>query len=604
MMSMRWLGSIAMSLALLLSGPVSLSAAELSVQLDRQRLNLNDVLELRLIAEGELDGEPDFTPLSQDFDILRRGQSQMTSIVNGRISHSRQWSLQLSPKRAGRLTIPSIVAGRDRSDPLAVEVLESGVGASTATEAPKPLFVEAELETATPYVQQPVEYRVKVYYRQPPQRAVLSEPRAEGATLQRVGEDRGYDEYRDGLAYRVIERRYRLIPHRVGQILVESPRLEAMLEDPRQGARDDPFADLDRAFGGRLFQGFPTMPGVSHPGRRVVERASDVTLQARPIPASFGADWLPATSVQIADEWTPSPPVFQAGEPVTRTLTITAEGVTAAQLPNLDLGAIEGAQVYPDQPRGEDLADGATPVALKTLKFALVPVRPGALTLPEIRLHWWDTRADRARVVVVPARTVQVAPALDGVAPSAAPEPDVVAPSGLEPAGARSIETGSASPTVGADGALGIWPWLALLLAIGWGATLIWWRRERRGARRSIEPAAATKDDRPKTSLEPARRAVRAACLANDPRAARSALVAWARMRWPDLTAPGLESLGQRFDDLEARHLLRSIDRAIYAPPGESWDGASAWERLAPHLARSKPDDDDDEDLIPELYPD
>lgn len=611
MMAQRY-GHLILLALLWLTLPASALAADLSVQVDRQRLELGEVLELRLVAEGDLDAEPDFAPLEPDFDILRRGQSQMTSIINGRISHSRQWSLQLAPKRAGRLTIPAIQAGNAGSRPLSIEVIEPGGAAARSGQpdqsGPRVLFVESEVETTTPYVLQPIEYRIKVYYRQPPQRAVLSEPEVEGSTVQRLGEDRAYDETREGQVYRVIERRYRLTPQHSGPITVQSPRLEAMLEDPRQGARQDPFAELDQAFGGRLFQGFPTMPGVTHPGRRVVERARDIELQVRPQPSGTGAGWLPATSLQLTDEWTPSPPVFQVGEPITRTLTITAEGTTAAQLPDLGLGALEGVQVYPDQPRGEDLTNGPSPAAIKTLKFALVPTRPGPLTLPEIRLDWWDTRTDRARVAVIPARTVQVAPAPGGtsslpVAGTASPAPEPELESGSAP-------ESKPRPVSGDDRGQGFWPWLVLIvvLAGGWGATLYLWRRERR-ARTAIHPADAaarsTRSASPPAApgLDPARRALRAACLARDPRAARTALVDWARARWPDGATTGLETLAARFEDPEVRSILRAIDRAIYAPPDQTWDGAAAWRGLEPHLGAARSDSPQTESPIPELYP-
>ncbi|WP_213378597.1 BatD family protein [Allochromatium tepidum] len=594
----------------------SAQAADLSVQVDRQRLELGEVLELRLVAEGDLDAEPDFTPLEPDFDILRRGQSQMTSIINGRISHSRQWSLQLAPRRAGRLTIPAIQAGSDTSRPLSIEVIEPGRATArsgqTDQSGPRVLFVESEVETTTPYVLQPIEYRIKVYYRQPPQRAVLSEPEVEGSTVQRLGEDRAYDETRDGQVYRVIERRYRLTPQRSGPITVQSPRLEAMLEDPRQGARQDPFAELDQAFGGRLFQGFPTMPGVTHPGRRVVERARDIELQVRPQPPSHaGTNWLPATSLQLTDEWTPSPPVFQVGEPITRTLTITAEGTAAAQLPDLALGALDGVQVYPDQPRGEDLTNGPSPAAIKTLKFALVPTRPGTLTLPEIRLDWWDTRTDRARVAVIPARTVEVAPAPDSTSGASEPMAGAAAPTQATQPESDSMPESKPSPTSEFDRGRGFWLWPALIVLLvgGWGATLYLWQRERRARTAAGRPTDAGIRGAPSAppptppGLDPARRAFRAACLARDPRAARAAIIDWAHARWPDRNPTGLEAVATGFDDPEVHTILRTIDRAIYAPPSETWDGETAWKRLEPYLGATRSSTSDRESPIPDLYP-
>lgn len=588
-------------------------AADLKMQVDRTRIGMDDILAARLVAEGDLQGEPDFSPLRKDFDVLSQGQSQVTSIVNGKISQSRQWTLQLAPLREGKLEIPPISVGKDQSQAVAVQVVADAQSASS--DAPKPLFLKAEVGATDPYVQQVVDYRVKVYFRQEPQRAVLSDPQAEGATIQQYGEDRGYDESVDGQLYRVIERRYLVIPQRSGPLRIQGPRLEAMIPDPSR-TRRDPFADLDEAFGGRLFQSFPQIPGVTHPGRRVVERAQDVALEVRAQPPGSGTPWLPATSVQLSDEWSPSPPIFRVGEPVTRTLTLTAKGTTAAQLPDLDLGDIQGAQVYPDQPQSEDMMAGPEPAAVKTFKVALVPTRAGAMTLPEIRLPWWDTAADEQRVVVAPARTVQVAPAPGGAQLPSSPAAPAAPPSQAAPAApaepaatpaVRPAEREAAGPPADRQTGTNWWPWVALALGAGWLLTLVWWLWERRGrravtgARPRVEPRLAERDS---GALRAAFQAVKQACSANEPRAARGALIDWARQRWPEHPPAGLEGIAARIGDEGIADRLREIDRVIYAPPGTGWDGAAAWSELESALkAAGRPDAETDDQAIPDLYP-
>ncbi|MFD2110892.1 BatD family protein [Thiorhodococcus fuscus] len=596
---------------LLLSIGLAVQAADLTARVDRTRINANETLSLQLVAEGDAQGEPDLSPLSGDFDILSRGQSKTTSIVNGRISSTREWTIELAPKHSGVLRIPSLALGQRQSQPLTVEVVSGST--ATASAGDKPLFLKEEVSERTPYVQQMVDYRIKIYFRQPPQRAALSDPSVEGATIQRVGDDRSYDEYVDGVLYRVIERRYRVTPLQSGTLTIASPRLEAMVPDTSRSARRDPFADLDEAFGGSMFQGFPNIAGFGQPTRRIIERADDVTLQVRPQPAESGSTWLPATSVQIADEWTPNPPVFKVGEPVTRTLTLTVEGATSAQLPNLDTGTLEGAQVYPDQPKSEDLAGTAAPTAVKTFKTAIVPTRAGTLTLPEIRLPWWDTKADLPRVAVVPARTVEVA---GGPAPSPAPdvqppsasrsqtsEPTTAPPEAQSPAAMVPVPTQPSGSGMGA----GIWAWLAGGFGLAWLVTLVWWLRERRTRRDSVRDSAKLSPsigglrglDR-----SAARRRIEKACLDNDPRAARQALILWGQAMWGDESPNGLNALALRLDDEGALDVLTEIDRAIYAPPGSSWDGSAVWSRLGPLLDRAGAlMDEEGEGPLPELYP-
>jgi hypothetical protein len=587
-------------------------AAGLLADPDRTRLGEGETLTLRLIAEGRLKGEPDLSPLEKDFEILSRSTSTRTTIVNGDMSQSREWVLELAPRRFGELAIPSLALGGERSQPVPIQV----VPAEQMSQAgqPKPLYLETLVDTPSPYVQEPFTYRVKIYYLDPPRRATLSEPRVDGATIERRGDDQSYTEQVDGLRYTVVERRYLVVPQRSGPITIGGPGLDAVVPDNRPGARRSPFADLDAMLGGRVFQGMPGLPDPGG-GRRVVERGPDITLDVRPQPGGTGTPWLPAQSIQLSDQWSPSPPRLRVGEPVTRTLTITAQGATAAQLPTLDAGTPDGVKVYPEPPTAEDLAGGGPPAAVKALKLALVPNRAGPLTLPEIRLTWWDTAEDRPRVAVIPERTLEVEPAAAGTAvapePSSAPSQSLaphtptnqVGPEGSESDGGDVPAKGG--PWWGDEGQL--WPWIALVLALGWLLTLGWalWQRHRVSA--PALGAARGAVVHPET-VRSALSSLRRACSHGDPRAAREALLAWGRARWPDDPPRGLGALAERLGGTDAVRVLGDLDRVLYAsgrhPGASAWDGSSAWAWIEPRLKQERPESSQrDSAPLPPLYP-
>ena len=575
-------------------------AAGLLADPDRTRLGANETLTLRVIAEGSLSGEPDLSPLEKDFEILGRSTSTRTTIVNGDMSQSREWTLELAPRRTGELQIPALALGAERSQPVPIQVVPPDQ--VTPAGVPRPLFLDTQVDSPSPYVQEPFSYRVKVYYRDPPRRATLSEPQVNGATIEQRGDDQSSTEMVDGQRYTVIERRYLVVPQRSGPLTIASPRLEAVVADGRPGARRSPFADLDEMLGGRVFQGMPGMPDLGA-GRRVVERGPDRTLEVRPQPDGTASPWLPAQSVQLADQWTPSPPRLRVGEPITRTLTITAQGATAAQLPTLDAGTSDGVKVYPEPPTSEDLAGGGPPAALKTLKLALVPTRAGPLTLPEIRLHWWDTVEDRQRVAVIPQRTLEVEPAA-GTATTPEPTPGPAQVPGLAevpPTPMHEAESGGAgrapdagptrSPDLpGAGAEPGLWPWVSLALGLGWLLTLGWVLWQGYGGRwqRPGKPARGTGAAGRSGSARSALAVLSRACAAGDPRAAREALLAWGRSRWPKHPPAGLGALAGRLGGDDAAEVLGDIDRAIYAEGdgegGSRWDGATAWARIEPLL--------------------
>ncbi|MGA8259091.1 MAG: BatD family protein, partial [Arenicellales bacterium] len=68
-------------------------------------------------------GQPDFTPLQKDFDVVDQNQSSSISIVNGRTSYDLKWKVVLMPKGTGKLTIPPVHFGSALSEARTVTVL-------------------------------------------------------------------------------------------------------------------------------------------------------------------------------------------------------------------------------------------------------------------------------------------------------------------------------------------------------------------------------------------------------------------------------------------------------------------------------------------------
>ncbi|MEN8168061.1 MAG: BatD family protein [Pseudomonadota bacterium] len=97
--------------------------AEVSAKLSHSTTTLDEPVRLKLLIMDESDASPDLSVLTEDFDILGRSQQQSTSIVNGRKSTTLGLILVLLPKKSGTLTVPAIPVGRERTDPLTLEVL-------------------------------------------------------------------------------------------------------------------------------------------------------------------------------------------------------------------------------------------------------------------------------------------------------------------------------------------------------------------------------------------------------------------------------------------------------------------------------------------------
>ncbi|MEJ2620535.1 MAG: BatD family protein [Candidatus Thiodiazotropha sp.] len=590
-------------------------AAGLSAQLDRNRIAEGETVLLTLTAPGDTTDSPDLTALNRDFDILNQSQSTRMTIINGRSNSTREWQLVLAPKQMGKLTIPAIQLGGLSTQKLSLEVLPAAQASETG--ASRPVLLEIDSKPKSPYVQSQVIYTVRVLARTSISQASLTEPEAGDAIIEHLGEDKNYSTMRNGQQYQVIERKYAIFPQHSGKLEIKAPLLSAKI--PEQNNRTnrrrnpmfghDPLADMQSFFGHDPFEDFGGFFGQT---RTIQLRGHNLSLDVQPQPSGTPSPWLPAESLSMKESWSPDPAVFRVGEPVTRTITITAKGITASQLPELAPSVPDGVKVYPDKSQTETQSEGDTLVSKKVIKSALIPSESGEMVLPEVRLSWWDSDDNKQRIATLPEHKIQVLPMAAGVKQS----PPVSAKQSDAIGTTNPISATSATPSDSAEQGViteksqlidhsseqGYWPWLAAAMFLAWLVTTILWQRARRANPVQTTPADQSADNTLK--LNKARDRFHQACQNNDPKAARLALLEWAAARWPKQPPRRLETLSQYFGS-ESIEVLQKLDRCLFANTTENWDGEDAWERLSLLIKKPNkaPRDSTQGTMLPPLYP-
>jgi hypothetical protein len=551
-------------------------AGELEAWLDRTRMAEGETVRLTLEAQGQQGGRPDTSELEQDFEVLGLSTGSRLNIVNGQSDIRTSWTLTLSPRRSGTLTIPALRVGQLSSAPLTLEVTQTPV---QSADSGADVLVESEIEPDNAYVQAQLLYTVRLLYAVPVTGGRLSEPEPGDTLVQRLGEDREYATTRNGRRYQVIERRYALFPQTSGALELPAPVFDGEVPDTsrRRSGAFKRFFGNDSLLGGDPFEDLMT------PTRRVRVRGEPATVEVRPRPAAAGGDqWLPAAQVELKGDWQPAGGASRVGEPVTLTIDLRAQGLTGGQLPDVAPQSVEGFRVYPDRAQRETNPGAAGVAGHLSQKVAFIPERSGELALPDIEVHWWDTGADTQRVATIPGRVLDVAPAVPGNATTDAP---VTVPPRENTSNASqqgvTPEAGGARPESAVQTARpevpGYWQWISAALAAGWLLTvLIWWWRVRHAPVGRAQPDA-------KVSKAPAAASARkqfiAACRDADARAAQRALLAWASAHWHDDPPRGLEALSRRIDDPEARAAIAELNRALYSGSGQ-WNGARLAELL------------------------
>ncbi len=547
---------IALLLTLLFWAAGQLQAANTAVaEVDRDQLYFGESLTLTITLSGKARAhEPDLAPLRDDFAVLGTGTSTRMQIINGDASMEMEWRIQLEPIRSGKLVIPPLRIGPYVTEAIPVQVLP-------ASQMPRgqadTVFIEVEAEPKNPYVQQQVLVTVRLFHAVNLLDGSLDEPAGDDWMVQRLGKnDTRYETRRNGTRYGVVERRYALFPQKSGPLTLPGLTFQGRIATQNS---------MNRFF---------------DQGRSIRRRSQPITLNVRPKPASYpkGAAWLPAKSLELWEDF-PARKPFKLGEPITRTLMLKANGLLAAQLPDLPVPQVEGLSAYPDQPVTDETPGKQGMQSRKTQKIALVPNRAGKLALPEIAIPWWNTETDQLEYARLPAHTLQIN-AVAGQNPPAG-QPPVTAPEsrpventavtdGKEP-GQPAATTAQPSPRPAGLPAW-LWPWIALLLLLGWAANVFFCLKGR--ARRQTKGQPAT-TGRPDTRQ--ARKQWQQAAQSGDLAAMYNALLHWAQAEGHAVT--NLGALAAELDDPQLAKEIRALEQARFQP-GTQWSPETLSKRL------------------------
>ena len=497
--------------ALLLAFPAV--AAELSSQVDRTRISANETLNLTLEYSEQVDTRQlDFSGLRQDFEIMGNSTQTSVNIVNGLQTVSTRWNLVLLPRRSGALLIPSFQIEGNFSQAIEIEVSE----ASAAGDRSRPLNVEMSLDRESIYAQEQLLLTVKLTAASSVSNLTGDSLDVPGAEVYLLSQER-YAEMVDGANWQVIEWRYALFFDQAGSYEIPAQVFSGLVGSSRSVF--DPFGSN---------------------GERVIARAPAQGLQIQPPPRE--TNWLPAQDLKISSTWPGGAGSVQVGEPVTRQILIEARGQRPEVIP--PVAALQQQQVrsYADQPQlGSDNSNGQL-ISQRIESAALVATEAGEITLPEIRIPWWDQSEQVWKEALLPAETLLVQPAAAVQALAPPPELEQV------PSEAVPIDTGA-----------GYWPWVAS--ALGLLSLLLLMDRMR--LRRRLQGAPAALQEKSVAPAEQAAfRRLQQALAGTDAAAIEAALQQW--LGSDNGIAAHLAALQDRLDSA-GREDLERIMRSRYA---------------------------------------
>ncbi|MGI5309590.1 BatD family protein [Rheinheimera sp. WS51] len=528
------------------------AATQISASVDKNPALLNESITLTINLDARVEaGAIDFTVLKSDFTVMMPSVSQSTRMINGTTTQSTQWKVVLLAKQAGNITIPSFSYQSLSTAPIELTILAAN-NKTTTSSADKELFLQSEIETQAPYVQQLSYYKLTIYSKDSFQNASLTEPSLEGAIISQVGQDVEGSELVNGIRYRTFSRRYAITPQQSGHFTIQPP-----------------------VFSGEVLDRESQQYGYYSRTKRITEQAQTIEIEVKPVPDNFPsqtADWLVAGLVTLTEEWSPNVSELTVGEPITRTITLSAVDVADNQLPEITLNFPSSLRLYQEQPQTKSAQRNGHVIAQKTFTTAVVATTDGTVTLPEVSLPWWNSKTNQLAKATLPEKTFKVIP----TATTKTPNVDTPALS------SQSSNAVPASQNTNYSAPISNWAWtystsiIMVLWLLSLAAFYFFWQWRK--------PMAQIPDS---TSIAKFNsHALKQACKNNQPNIAKQELLRWGHRHF-DQKVISLSQLNNFITSAELRKEVSQLNAVLYSAKQNAnndvttnlWSGDALWQK-------------------------
>jgi hypothetical protein len=370
-------------------------AQEITLTLDRSELARGETLTLTIRVYDQRQGmQLDLTPLTENFDVLGTRTSSQVRSINGNTDIWTDYIITLFPLTEGSLRIPSLTISGQLTDELEVTVTNQGARSNQETDE---LFLEIEVNKDSLYVQEQLLFSIRLFYtingiRNP----VFTEIDIPDTVTQLIGSPNQYEKIIDGQRYGVYEKRYVIFPQKSGSLDIPDILFRGEVTD---GSSSFVFRNLNT----RRITAF------------IEGRTIDVV--ERPPSAEILPTWLPVTDLVMEESFSRPLSDLKVGDTFVRTIKMTANGVDGAVLPPFSPSNIQGFNTYPDPAKIERRFVNGSIVGERIESSTLVVLEDGNLSIPAIKIDWWNVDFDRLDSTIIQETMLRIIP-LQGIAPS------------------------------------------------------------------------------------------------------------------------------------------------------------------------------------------
>jgi hypothetical protein len=496
-------------------------AATAVASVSENQVTKDEVFLLRVSTNEKVSSDAlDLTALESDFYIGRPNFGSSIRIINGSRTVSSEWTITLAPLRLGKLTIPAFDIEGAQTQPIEINVAQN----KAAPTQDQMAEFKLDLNRDSLYVGEVAILDVKLIIKADPRRLQdprIDPPSSSSLKVEPIGESKQYQDVYHGKEVTVVQQSFEISSDTAGKFELRGPKLTGAVVYSANNSNKTRLFQLDTPV--------QTLP-----------------VEVLSIPGDAQGDWLPTADLSINQVWSinderltrsPEQLELEAGDALTRTITVSAKGIKAHQLPSVNVQYPNSVRIYEEKPQFGKTDSGDNLVVYKQV---LIPKSAGTIELPGLEQAWFNTDTKQKATSEIKGLTLKVSG--NNAAPAQAPI------STDEPNNVEVIRTYQP----------GIWPYLTALFASLWLITSVialnLWRK--RGSTNKVTSKVISKDDTQVELIDAIQR--------KDALMASAKLSQW-RQENPDLSHQHLDTVKQEIDKLN-QHLF-----------GPQADGGSGW---------------------------
>ena len=232
----------------------------MSATIDETEVSLGDVVSVQINVTDPNLKDLDFPRENADYQVVANSTSTSLEIVNGVKSQSRVYTFIIRPKHVGAVTLPAIVMRNGtqvvKAGPIDIKVnpakastqktlntIGNSIRADMAADSK--VFAIATINNSSPYVNEQLRLRLKVYHRGNLKSMGVPPPKLDNFVFHSNQEAINYQETYNNKQYFVYEVNYEIFPLKAGLATIPSFDIDAIVLDSAESRQANSFDPLN-----------------------------------------------------------------------------------------------------------------------------------------------------------------------------------------------------------------------------------------------------------------------------------------------------------------------------------------------------------------------